>query len=63
MAGKLKYMSILTKAFAIASYVKKWHAESSSDYVVSKAEVMKLGAGLCALLGLKVSKTDQQSKP
>jgi hypothetical protein len=49
---KLKYMSIVFKAFSVATYVMQWYEESARDEVISKEEVSELGLGICDLLGV-----------
>ncbi len=51
-SDKLKYMSIVMKAFSVASYVMQWYAEVSEDDVIDKEELAQLGLGICDLLGV-----------
>ena len=49
---KLKYMSIVMKAFSVASYVMQWYSEVTADDVINKEELAQLGLGICDLLGV-----------
>lgn len=52
---KLKMMAIVSKFFAIVTYVMTWYGEASQDKVIDAPELIELGAGICDILGLRTN--------
>jgi len=52
---KLRYMSIVMKAFSVASYVMQWYGEAAQDEVIDEKEVTSLGIGICDILGVRIN--------
>jgi len=50
---QLKVMTVVSKFFAVLTYLQTWYLAAAADEVIDTPELIELGAGICGILGLK----------
>lgn len=52
---KLKTMTMVSKFFALFTFLASWYVQASEDEVIDTPELIELGAGVCGILGFKTA--------